>query len=1516
MEKREDYFCLVLRSIRSALAVGVGCCFLVGYGREGMAADYMDCQDISVINELADADFISSKKVTVGTKRSLADLQITYYNFLQPPGEASSGNKLFVPVRKDANIGGEFLTCNFANDAVFECENSRLWGASGCTRTTKIRETTGGTASVEINDCAKFDNQKLVEGTSTNPNDANELEKLACYPQNHICNKYKEDIFNNYFNVDGLHFTAEATSTGKFFIYKKLAIPEGASRNCNLVKFSCDMKLKNDSPANGKNIVFKNSTYDNNQKFINNVLAGLGDMAFFKLVGLCIKGNAACLDVLNARHYYKYVNGSSIDSQTTIYYFKKNIIYHNIGVLCNKYLPTCQEIEVDGALSNVLYNNSNNGNDFENRRDFYSDHKNKVQEENLWFVNNNNFANYACLAVHGSDANMNKDVGYCSDLNEEKNNLKYPNGLQTMGSISGDGNLISVPNCYLKSCIDLTPEEFLMIVQNGTKTNKYCSEYRWLSNSKGFKYFPKEKPPYCSDLEEVSGKGEQLVFRQYLFQHNGCDSSDVNANGVCRNPRDIYYSYGGGLNKEKDNCYLKNCYSLSGDERSKISEARLTSIGFELERSYALSSVGGVESAYDESKIPIYCDNGFLFMKDTDNFSDFDYLNLNLIPCFELSPEQMMKIASVGSVNMVLFTDIFKNYNTNNVYKFCRTHYIPLDIIDEKHDENTLFLDYVLTIADETARASANGSYSEFFALGGLGQMSVYNGKKMNDVIFAIPVRVASEYRKVSFSHSDLRDFSDRNMYTNVCEYIDNNFLYYNADIKTHDKTKAKDNPKLSAVLENVKRKNGPYAACLNASNASNTKGFIVSDTNIPVVCRNCVTATNQDECLYNNDECKAYAYQYGCRVQHCSGESLKYCEEEDNILNRIVDCGKYKGGPNSYKNYFDCGLYYSTSDNEKKIFKDFETLIGANNISYIQKACDSTLPLEDTRPIISPDTLSKLIKPYKTTASSDGAKNQSLAKTDLERYGCIKFNSPTAGYGLYGCKIPKDDSSYITMSQNPSTAINGMDVDNLDNLKKPKDAKLKLSICSRYPSDVEKDGKCGYREGSAFKDTCVDITDSGEATLEDTSSHCWFFTESSGGSRFRSEQRTKRDILVFRDFHTYHYCYSDISKEFKDGISAAIISGEGALAGTALAAVVCIAPCLATIPFYPVCLGVCSGATILITIGAFMLARIEDWQINLQNDIQIARGYNSVAGYEEKGFISKAFLTDNNNYAYIFYPRYDDIEKDLKSKLENNLSNGQRFFHRNTTGSEIIKKCNISNLFVESNNCNGIDSCDYSYGYNKLKDDGSVEGVCNEGDLEKCLHATQTACLKAYGVSFVKNSGIDDDFLTKSGGFLKHFKDGDITKEDWGTSSNKDNRGYVPVDVIYFTKDKQSVENLKANANCKLGAYGDPVGDLSRCRGFEHEGVFYTESQAAKMPLLTSPFLFYTLITPRNTPELFDPTLIITGYYRFSDLTSERSYNRPDDVILDFFNPKIRYDYSFLGGVNDPDFENLLAYE
>jgi hypothetical protein len=440
---------------------------------------------------------------------------------------------------------------------------------------------------------------------------------------------------------------------------------------------------------------------------------------------------------------------------------------------------------------------------------------------------------------------------------------------------------------------------------------------------------------------------------------------------------------------------------------------------------------------------------------------------------------------------------------------------------------------------------------------------------------------------------------------------------------------------------------------------------------------------------------------------------------------------------------------------------------------------------------------------------------------------------------------------------------------------------------------------------------------------------------ESTGGTRFRSVKNPRGDLMIFRDFYTYHYCYADNNHYKVDLTNYGIILGECALVAALPVGIGCAVGCSLALVGFGLCVSICIPAALIIASGICSLIRIREWQISLQNDMAIARGYNDIDGYRgDKGFISAAFLTDNDNYMYRFYPRAENIEDDIKNKLESNLAeSGSRFFHGGTRGGDIIKKCKLNDLFVDKNSCAGKNECSYKYKYQKFKADNTVEGDCSvsgSNALPGCLSDWQKKCIASYGVNFVSYSGIDINFNTDGGNFLSKYVDGDVAKDKWGllsTASNEE-RDWVPVDIVYDTKYNGTEDKLADNANCLLGRYGDPKGDLSRCRGFEYDvqlagetaseatKEFFTESQMVKIPLMTSPFLFYTLITPKNTPELFNPTFLAIKYYSYKNNNSAITIKNASDIILDFFNPKMRFDYDYPNGVSNPDYDNILKSE
>lgn len=1499
----------------------------------------------------------------------------------------NDSNELFKCVIKSDEKQDNYLTCGFIEGEVFKCEKDRIKGDK-CTKTDK----TG-----DIDDCVKYNNQEAIKGQpinnptvdntadSENNNQPTEVEKMPCYPENHICNKYDENTYKGYYKLD---FSDNGSEF--FFLYKKNV---RLNQNCTLKIFPCDFKVKNESKEAGeRNVVFSNTTNEYNKEFIANINANLGNMAFFKYIGSCKYSECKNIgdNILSKPYYYKYVHDSSLSDDTFVSYFEKNIQAQYVGTLCNKYLANCIDIRPSDFIE-ALYNNLGTNNS-ESRVEFYNN-ASGVREEHLWFVESSQGASAVCLSVYANLIDNNKigsyelnlDVGYCSDLNEDMTNLKYPEGLTILRENEG----LKIPNCYLKSCIDLTKEELEIINSKGKPNKKYCSEYYWLSNHKGLKYFPKEKPIFCSELEYVTEKtGKQLKFRYKkpndgsksefkdeengLYkkeicsteEKNGFDLPDLDEQGNCKKiKRTEYYSYGGGRNKNKDNCYLKNCFSLTEEERRIISEAKFINIGFEIERAFALDGISKDVTNYEPSNIPVYCDNGFLFNNKFPGYEKFDYLNLNIIPCDELKNKHSgLELAS--NLDSIPFSTILdKKHDTTNEYRLCRSSYKPLNNLEDNKEmsQSRSFFETIAVIADETDKSKEDTKSGE--------------DKKDN-----LPKFPTSEYKMVKFSNQELKNgFKSSNiyLYSNICSYVDNNFLYYNAEISSLKSSELKTNEKLAGSLEKFKNKikelNPKYKACLEGARVpetlhiKNEKGEVIGI--IDNKCTDCLSNDNTDKCLYDftEEDCKKYvANEYYCKREYCKGDE-KYCSFEDNLKEKLVNCSSYKS-LDKETNYFDCELYFNTKNDHKDDILSLFKVKNNSEVETIRKACESMLPPKETRDLVESNLLYKLAKPNKVDISSYKSDSKyKPGKYDLERYGCAKYDIPDFGHGLYGCKLPDSSSSYIstrlhgTMAngeEKPSKAeikfsdkssqnnnINQIIMDKFLEILHNGHSSTGINVCSRYPNSIY-DNKCGQREGSVYIDNkCITLTEKKKSdTLEDPESNSWLFTESTGATRFRMS-RTNRDVFVFRDFHTYHYCYSNFKEKLNDGDSYGVIYGAGVLLFTLPA----IAACAPLLWWAFLCVPiVIASYSVLYTV-----TRMEEWKINLQNDLHIPRGYATQAmcsdggcqnSYHDKGMITKALLTNNDNYVYRFYPRSDKIEIDIKNKLENNVKGKDRFFYETTLGVDIIKKCKLSNLLTNLSACSDPNNCDYNYQFNKLDAKGNVIGSCDDmAKIKDCLDPALVECIDSYGVRFFdENADFNDinlNLTLHKGGFLKKYKKGDIANDNWGTSSNEKTRTWVPVDIVYYTKDTQTEEQLKDNENCKMGIYGDPIGDLARCRGFEinckgdkdieicrflsdknsefkdYRG-FYTESQSVKVPLFGSPFFFYTLITPRNTPNLFDPSFFLKAFFYYYNDNERVAFISNDGVILDFFNPKLVFEYDYNGGSGNSSYKNSYENE
>lgn len=104
-----------------------------------------------------------------------------------------------------------------------------------------------------------------------------------------------------------------------------------------------------------------------------------------------------------------------------------------------------------------------------------------------------------------------------------------------------------------------------------------------------------------------------------------------------------------------------------------------------------------------------------------------------------------------------------------------------------------------------------------------------------------------------------------------------------------------------------------------------------------------------------------------------------------------------------------------------------------------------------------------------------------------------------------------------------------------------------------------------------------------------------------------------------------------------------------------------------------------------------------------------------------DSGLILSGNIFDNNNYLYVYYPRYGNIEDDIRSKLESNINrDGKRYYHNTISAIDIIRACKLENLVGDANN-NGYlemrDNANYNFVYYKLDKDGNRIGnqICDD---------------------------------------------------------------------------------------------------------------------------------------------------------------------------------------------------------
>lgn len=1535
--------------------------------------EYVSCSTLE-LEKFASNDYLDfrnalkSRSSAPGYKE-LSEVTEKYINFFSFPDKIDSNN-LFIPLKVSKNFSKEvkitsismtndadsdILHCGFNIDDLVLCDADRLSSSNTC-----VNSFIDNNNTVNITDCSSYDRAVELEKNFTDGN-------VACYPKNHICNLYKDDLNNKYisFTYNVVNNVEDNTNSGgsstqsddknaDFYVYVRNSRPEddsGMLKNCNLNKLQCDINFNSDVSGYANFITYNT---DKNKSFIEDITSGLDDeykmFVYFDSCKLSDCKNykddsGNVFNILNSRNFYKYTLKQSeyLDDNTIVHIYTKDI-NGKLNRVCNGYLPNCADLS---GNFKAVYDDRNYTSNFKARESAYNNNNadiKVVNEYELGFVGlTNNFSDRNCLAVNDST----NDIGYCSDL-DENGSLKYPKGVIR----KADSNMS--PNCYLKSCIDLTPQELRAIVStDASASNKYCSEYYYLNNDFNFKYFFRQKPNYCSDLND-----EKLKFSE-------------------------------GINEDHSNCYLKNCFSLTDDERYAVIEAK--KVGNYLSKYFNRKDVSErLKSAKRKEDLQfllpkvteyndLYCKSGIYFKNSYDGFNDFDYLNINTIPCFKFTDEQLNVI---GSNRVIYFTDILKKYDYKNSNYFCRSHFEKINTFNEVNNGNKLrddadFFANTFVGSDETPLLNS----------------SVYNNlyerlTKKNLLTDGLP-REKSRYKSPDLMSQDVKLFTSntikRQSIYPICSFVDNSVLFYDTVIDSTNYMGFLNNSDISSATGSIFSGTGGDESTPPGPNP----GF--SDCVNRVNCKYDMGGTNCDDYKIKTVEYDDEKYNSeisSCRTEYCES-GKEYCDFQRDLNSLFVNCegfaSSYAVDDSESKN-LDCSLFSDYQEDKgfnSDIVKTYSTKYHSSDdklditltdkdFEEIRSICELTLPLEVENEVIV-DGIDSKVKPYSIEKMSYKNNNSELSLLNGKSIGCTSFNTSVEGEKymsklferqVFGCMLPDSDSSYISRTYKTKqggtdanlTSINGLNFLTSDLSRSTVfSSEIDFAVCSRFSSTNSiSNNDCGNREGSKYSDKC-NVFERGKKlnTLfsdksfansvgDFVSDGIPFLANSTSRFRFRKNFYGANEYL-FRDFLTSVKCSSTYNLKYFDKKQESLVQLEAAAVGTSTALIALANAslvCGGSLIFFGLCSAAVFAAGYLAGYFPVIYTRGSEFILSLQNNL--FRPNNYIVNLDKDddtkvfydGFLSKANITDNNDYIYRYYSRSDNIEDDIKNKLESSFiydknKGVKQTFYGNTTEEDIILKCKIYNLF-RINNKDG----DFSYEILDLSNgdtDPSSASVCSTQTniakaIESCLSKEQLDCLKGYGVTFLNRFSDDDNevdylFATSKGDFLKKYVDGSTASERWLTYNPT--LDWLPYQKIYYTMDNRTRSEKISDENCKLMSYGDSFGSLDRCRGFEYDDIFYTESQPVPRPLLTSPFFFYNLLTPLNTPEFFNPTIVLDKYGKFTDYDSKNNFNNnltnlitTNDVVLSFYNPILNYKYDFQTETDDPMFKNLYSDE
>lgn len=346
--------------------------------------------------------------------------------------------------------------------------------------------------------------------------------------------------------------------------------------NCVGAKLSCDLNIYSNMKYLQTKIqgLDKYTDYLKYKNFISETYSKDRNKTFFDSIDnenyeeLFILNDTCVLKVVDNKSALKVCDPEVLKSAISVKVLLKDnntvkVYFRAVVKNCVGYLPSCDQVGTAeaiydytfkdnteiGTVSNLaisdysrylVYNideyakSHSGGNEIKN---ILLKKKYIINESNLLFSSLK--SGFTCLFKANQQKENNsieeklnsKNKSYCSDLilnDMGYFELKYKDGLKqtevnTINSNTVENEkIVEVinPNCYLKSCIDLTLDE-LLATDSAPATNMYCSGFKWLFNNDNLKYFSLitvAKNDANGTIEKTHG----------LFNRDLCSSVDLN----------------------------------------------------------------------------------------------------------------------------------------------------------------------------------------------------------------------------------------------------------------------------------------------------------------------------------------------------------------------------------------------------------------------------------------------------------------------------------------------------------------------------------------------------------------------------------------------------------------------------------------------------------------------------------------------------------------------------------------------------------------------------------------------------------------------------------------------------------------------------------------------------------------------------------------------------------------------------------------------------------------------------